>query len=1285
MSGETHDRQHAMPARADNQALETLAADRLKNKDFSWDTLAQLTRLLKEGAISKARKGFELGEASKSMMFGAWTHGGMQGVSTNSKNYPGMTKYVNAFLKHHTPKHIYSSFVISINAFAPPHLDPHNSPESLNMSVSYGNFSGGELWIAEEGTPQPQCDPVAVGQWRVRKNDQGVRGHLYDSFEKPVYFSPKLLHATQGWKGERFSLTAFTTRGLPKLDAEQISQLQSLNFPLSKQITTPQQALSATKPKPNRFLVEFCCSPDSKLSQVRAASKGCHCIRVTEDLDGTKPRALKYVADQITLAARDEGGAIAKRPSVLIFASLPCTGGCTWQRINSKTTEGGERVESHKQLFRKLFRSLRKLDGSLCKFCDVSIALELPASCDYWKLPMIQNFIDQHGLQEHLVDGCMVGIKDKEGAPLKKTWRIVSDVSLSEQLSGLRCDKSHQHGESRGNDLKKAESYTYVLTDAVHVSWSKHVNKQVSSISACASLQQVSETSFAGSLTLGRAIAAGNREPSAATAPKLACVNMEVPKFHSNVPQRPLETLSADYPEMGNYWRSQLITAGLAAETNNLGLAEGEGDTLLRMYQEVTPQLLLNGSLESRTASLPALSLLASISNEGLNRAQTVAPDRAEIGERAMILVSDSTLTMVSGSKRAPKHTSPSDTLQAYLTNLVQPGYSEVRMEDRWGGRLIHLVGRVEAIMDELIEATGNRLAAIDVMVVWSGNELVGSRGVFCNPDPYCREVWPNETWDEVHGAQGDIRQIASGIQRALRVLAGIRNRPRSGFVSIVLGNNAPIYYLPKAFDTLNEFFSEEARKMGLHTLDLRQLLDRAEFKDHWHLWHSDKNRALLGSYFAREIQVLLLEATTARYYCSLKRLAERFPFNPDDYFTVWQNADLVGQIHSDQTAGLSAARRKDKTLPPATFISREAANDSLSELNAIEDFYQSRLPTTINVTPLPEHLVRTAEESQPKKKEKKEEPTAGGDPEPGPEEVDTSIRREIDVDFAVDTLGPLPDLGSLPLFEVPPEKWPKVVCRHLRMPELKRFSGIIRGGNRRAVHCLNMDAEGWLLVDDVLQYLNDNSTDKWSLAEIIDAFKFDKKERFAIRGPNIGHSSYLELPVWPFQIRANQGHSQTAVSKNPKLATATAVSFFDPRPRPELEGGGKDYTAARNGKPLEMATEFPTRLYHRTSRASAMAIVEEGFMVGGGPQVESGKAHVYFADRPLEDMQYKLGVRAAAKFEMVVDTEIAMYLGALFFRTTSDGILTTDRVHPRAVLGVRDTTTDETVWSADS
>ena len=70
----------------------------------------------------------------------------------------------------------------------------------------------------------------------------------------------------------------------------------------------------------------------------------------------------------------------------------------------------------------------------------------------------------------------------------------MSDISLSEQLSGLRCEKSHEHRESRGNDLKKAESYTYVRTDTIHISWSKRVNKQVKHFTACATLQQVSET-----------------------------------------------------------------------------------------------------------------------------------------------------------------------------------------------------------------------------------------------------------------------------------------------------------------------------------------------------------------------------------------------------------------------------------------------------------------------------------------------------------------------------------------------------------------------------------------------------------------------------------------------------------------------------------------------------------------------------------------------------------------------------------------------------------------------
>ena len=65
-------------------------------------------------------------------------------------------------------------------------------------------------------------------------------------------------------------------------------------------------------------------------------------------------------------------------------------------------------------------------------------------------------------------------------------------------------------------------------------------------------------------------------------------------------------------------------------------------------------------------------------------------------------------------------------------------------------------------------------------------------------------------------------------------------------------------------------------------------------------------------------------------------------------------------------------------------------------------------------------------------------------------------------------------------------------MSRRLGLPELKRFSGIIRGGNRRAAKCLEMDAEGWVKVESVPEYLKAESDETWTFAEVIDAFKFD-------------------------------------------------------------------------------------------------------------------------------------------------------------------------------------------------
>ena len=52
-------------------------------------------------------------------------------------------------------------------------------------------------------------------------------------------------------------------------------------------------------------------------------------------------------------------------------------------------------------------------------------------------------------------DGCMVGIVDKEGVPIKKPWAIQTDCdSIVTAFGGLSCDGSHTHVQGRGNDLE---------------------------------------------------------------------------------------------------------------------------------------------------------------------------------------------------------------------------------------------------------------------------------------------------------------------------------------------------------------------------------------------------------------------------------------------------------------------------------------------------------------------------------------------------------------------------------------------------------------------------------------------------------------------------------------------------------------------------------------------------------------------------------------------------------------------------------------------------------------
>ena len=210
----------------------------------------------------------------------------------------------------------------------------------------------------------------------------------------------------------------------------------------------------------NRILVEFCCDEDSKLGQARHASRGCHVLRVTEQHDATNMSTIRKLVRQIHQLC-DEGGGSKE---LLIWASLPCTGGCSWQRINEAINP--EKVQRHRDQYLTLFKSLKQV-LRLTKRHKPALAIDAVVQC----------LIKEHQLVDRFCDGCMLGVTDRHGIPIRKSWRIACTfpiVALQDKI----CDGNHMHGESRGQALKIAESYTFSTTDAIHREFARHVNSR---------------------------------------------------------------------------------------------------------------------------------------------------------------------------------------------------------------------------------------------------------------------------------------------------------------------------------------------------------------------------------------------------------------------------------------------------------------------------------------------------------------------------------------------------------------------------------------------------------------------------------------------------------------------------------------------------------------------------------------------------------------------------------------------------------------------------------------
>ena len=119
----------------------------------------------------------------------------------------------------------------------------------------------------------------------------------------------------------------------------------------------------------DRIMIEYCCSENSKLGEEnRKHAKGCKVIRVTKDDDATRDECITKTVKKVEGLRRSNP---KNKTDLMIYISLPCTGGCPWNNVNK---------ESHQRLFKKLFKGLEDLCSRLSHATPI-LLLELPQPC----------------------------------------------------------------------------------------------------------------------------------------------------------------------------------------------------------------------------------------------------------------------------------------------------------------------------------------------------------------------------------------------------------------------------------------------------------------------------------------------------------------------------------------------------------------------------------------------------------------------------------------------------------------------------------------------------------------------------------------------------------------------------------------------------------------------------------------------------------------------------------------------------------------------------------------
>ena len=231
------------------------------------------------------------------------------------------------------------------------------------------------------------------------------------------------------------------------------------------------KVIAAAKLKPNdRMIIELCCGEASKLGSGPPYSAGCYVLRITIGLDFTTRRGMRAVL-------RALNGNFGSQ--ILIWVSFPCTGGSSWQTLNwyKGTHATRERILEHQRLFYRLWINLERIESEIRRV-GAKMAIEWPRHCAYWHWDCVQEFLARNDLHSVNMDGCAYGLVARygslKGQPIKKPWRIATNMPELRQRLSRRCACTSAHAPCEGRDTSETEAYTDEMAEQIHRAFRDH-------------------------------------------------------------------------------------------------------------------------------------------------------------------------------------------------------------------------------------------------------------------------------------------------------------------------------------------------------------------------------------------------------------------------------------------------------------------------------------------------------------------------------------------------------------------------------------------------------------------------------------------------------------------------------------------------------------------------------------------------------------------------------------------------------------------------------------------